>query len=173
MPDISIVPPAVAVAVKIGVTVWMVAVAWVDWRTAHIPNWLVGPVMLGGGLIRIGEGFFVTRMRFLLLVAWVLIFLLWNLNFIGGGDAKFLMGLYALFPNMEWTAFLALVLLAITVPLLLRELWKQGIGQARKGMMERLLTGQVLPSRTDLDERGRQYAWTFAVPGILYAWLYW
>jgi Flp pilus assembly protein protease CpaA len=165
--------PQLYYGVKVLITVWMVAVSLVDARTARIPNWLVGPVMLGVGAIRLLESFTVGFVRLGLLLAWVLVFVLWMLHFIGGGDAKFLMGEYALFPNMEFTAVLAFILLVLTIPLLLVEVWRSGLQRSGASLRDRLLTGQLLPTRGDLEERGRQYAWTFAVPGIVYTWVYW
>ena len=173
--------PGLVLAVKVAITVWMVAVSWIDLKTARIPNWLVGPVMLGVGAVRLVEGVVGCPMsnpgpcveRFFLLLAWVLIFGLWMVHFIGGGDAKFLMGEYALFPYMEFTAVLAFVLLIETIPLVLIELVRGGVRGSAQGLKTRLITGQLLPTRRELEERGKQYAWTFAVPGILFTWLYW
>lgn len=173
MPGIHDLPEGARIALQIAATGWMLAVALIDHRTARIPNWLVAPVMLGAGAYRIIEGFLGERLRFMLLLAWGLIFALWMLHFIGGGDAKFLMGLYALFPTIEFTAVLAFFLLILTVPLLLLELRGRSIGQVKESLETRLVTGQVLPTEKELQVRGRQYAWTFAVPGIVYTWLYW
>ena len=100
-------PEGARVAVQIAATLWMLAVAVIDHRTARIPNWMVAPVMLGAGAYRLIEGILGERQWILMLLAWLLIFALWMLHFIGGGDAKFLMGLYALFPTIEFTAVLA------------------------------------------------------------------
>ncbi len=162
-----------ATVVQLAVTGWMLAVAVVDHRTARIPNALVAPVMLGVGGLRLMEGLFGNWPRLLLVVPWVAVFGLWMLHFIGGGDAKFVMGQYALFPSMEYTAALALILLIITVPLLAWEARGRSIGDIRRSLTGRLVTGQVLPTEVELHERGRQYAWTLALPGIVYTWLYW
>ncbi|MFN2250845.1 MAG: prepilin peptidase [Anaerolineae bacterium] len=161
------------VLVKIAVVAWMVTVAVMDHWSGRIPNWMTAPVFLGVGLFRIYQGFTVSPTYFLLLVAWAGIFVLWMLHFIGGGDAKFLMGIYALFPNMEFTTVLALILLLTTVPLFIMEMRGRRAGEVRDSAYRRVVTGQVLPTESELHERGRRYAWTFALPGIIYTLIYW
>jgi len=167
-------PPVVKLLIPTAVTLWLVAVAVMDHRTGRIPNAWTAPVMLGVGAIRVVQGFTGEPWRpVLMLVAWVIIFVLWGLHFIGGGDAKFLMAQFALFPYMEFVAVLALVLLVITVPLLLTELWRHRGAAGVASLRDRLAMGQLMPTEQELQRRGRRYAWTFAVPGIIYAWFYW
>lgn len=112
---------AIAWIAKIAITLWMIAVAVLDHRHGRIPNRLTGPVFLGVGAYRVGwEGLWQgDYARLWLLAAWAVVYGLWMLNFIGGGDGKFLMAQLALFPSMEYVAVLAIVLLILTVPLLL------------------------------------------------------
>lgn len=152
---------------------WMVVIAWLDHRDGRIPNTLTAPFFLGIGALRLFEGLQGNWTRFLLLPVWAVIFGLWMLHFIGGGDAKFLMALYALFPNMEFTGVLAFILLILTIPLLSWELRGRTLGAMGRGMRDRVLTGQLLPTETDLHSRGRRYAWTFALPALVYVWVYW
>jgi Flp pilus assembly protein protease CpaA len=161
------------ILVRAAATAWMLAVAAIDHRTGRIPNSYTAPVMLGVGALRLAEGFFGQPERFLLLAAWAGIFGLWTVHFIGGGDAKFLMGLYALFPSMEFTAVLAFLLLIITGVLFLRELRGRPLAALGRGLRDRVITGQVMPTEAELHERGRRYAWTFAIPAIVYTWRYW
>lgn len=164
---------ALPVVVRVLVTLWVVAIAVMDHRTGRIPNALTGPVMLGVGAFRLVQAFQGDWAKLGMLLAWVLIFGLWMLHFVGGGDAKFLMALYALFPSMEFTAVLALVLLFITLPLMLWELRRRPVGESVGSAWRRVATGQVLPTERELQERGRRYAWTFGIPALVYAWLYW
>ena len=164
--------PALKVVVQVVLSAWMVAVAVSDHRRGLIPTALTGPVLLGAGVYRLAEGFGGEWVRFLLPVVWALLFLMWMAHFIGGGDAKFLMALYALFPSMEFSAVLALILLVIMVPLLVIDVRRRSGGSLRS-IGRRLATGQILPTATELEEQGRRYAWTFAVPGLVYLWLYW
>lgn len=166
--------PAAKILVQLVLVAWMVAVSAMDHRSGRIPNWITAPVFLGVGAVRLVVA--VTgdwRSFAFMFIAWIILFALWMLNFLGGGDAKFLMALYALFPGMEFTAVLALILLVIMVPLLVVE-WRgasvRGVG---RGLKARLLTGEVLPTREELQSKGRRYAWTFAIPAIVYTVFYW
>jgi len=159
--------------VKVAVSAWMIGVSVLDHRTGRIPNALTGPVMLGVGALQLSRVAVGDWAKLGLLLAWALIFVLWMLHFMGGGDAKFLMALYALFPNMAFTTVLALILLLLIIPLVLLEVRRRPAGQSLGAAWRRLATGQVMPTERDLHERGRRYAWTFAVPGLVYAWLYW
>ena len=74
--------------IRLAITVWLVAVSVADHRTGRIPNWMTAPVFMGLGFVRLIQGITVDHTYLWLFVAWGLIFLLWMLHFIGGGDAK-------------------------------------------------------------------------------------
>ena len=168
--------PTAVFALKLVLSLWMVAVSWLDHRTGLISNRLTAPVMLGVAIYRLVSAFVdhSTITVFVgMLVAWVVIYGLWMLHFIGGGDAKFLMALYALFPSLEFSLVLALILLVLTVPLAVVEFFKLGPANALRGMRDRLVTGQILPTDADLKTRGKRYVWTYALPALLFMWVYW
>jgi Flp pilus assembly protein protease CpaA len=173
MQALSALPPLVKLLIPVAITAWMLAVAILDHRSGRIPNALTAPVIFGVGALRLAEGFRGQTAWMLMLVAWAVVFGLWMLHFIGGGDAKFLMGEFALFPSMEFVALLALVLLVITLPLLILELRGRRLAELRSSVGDRVVLGRILPTEEDLQTRGRRYAWTFAIPGILYTWVYW
>lgn len=160
---------------QIAITAWMVAISVMDHRTGRIPNVWTVPVILVAGLYRLlYDGWIQGEYaRFALIAAWAGIFALWMLHFIGGGDAKFLMAEFALFPYIEFAAVLAFILLVLTLPLLLWEMRGRSLTSTGRSLRNRVLTGQVLPTEQDLQERGRRYAWTFAIPGIVFTWVYW
>lgn len=173
---------ALDLAVRIALTAWMIWISYSDRRDGLIPNRLTAPVFIGVGLFQILYGLLTVLAPgldaewyriFAIPVAFAVIFGLWMLHFIGGGDAKFLMALFALFPTMEFVAVLALVLLVITVPIFVWDTIRQRPASIWRAMRDRLLTGQLLPTEEELQERGRRYAWTFAVPGAIYLWRYW
>ncbi|MCB0215476.1 MAG: prepilin peptidase [Caldilineae bacterium] len=163
--------------VKLMLTLWMLRISVLDHRTGRIPNALTAPMFLGVGLYRVVvEGLMLQQWsRLWLLPTFAILFGMWMLHFIGGGDAKFLMGLFALFPSLEFLATLAFLLLVIMIPLLALEYRQRGAGPVAslRGLRARLLTGQFLPTQAELQERGRRYAWTFAVPAMAYMWIYW
>jgi len=173
MQALASLPSAIKLLIPIAITVWMVAVAVMDHRTGRIPNTWTAPVLLVVGTVRLVEGLTGNLARVGMVVAWAAIFLLWMLHFIGGGDAKFLMAEVALFPTMEFIALLALILLVITLPLLLLEMKGREVAAVRQSLRDRLLMGLFLPTEEELQQRGRRYAWTFAIPGIIFTWVYW
>lgn len=173
---------ALDIAVRVAVTLWLVAISIGDHRHGIIPNRLTGPVLIGGALWQLAYGALTLVSPTLVDEAWrvygvlialAAVFALWMLHFIGGGDAKFLMALFALFPTMDFVAVLALLLLIITLPLLVLELRREGLRAAGRGFRDRLVTGRFLPTEEDLQQRGRRYGWTFAVPAAVYVWAYW
>jgi len=166
--------------VKVGLTLWMLRISYGDHMSGRIPNRLTAPIFLGVGLYRLVEGVLHQGGKGWLqvvglLVAWAVLFGMWTLHFIGGGDAKFLMALFALFPAVEFLAVLAFGLLVIMIFVLGFEALRQR--PSLRGTLEswraRLLTGQLLPTEAELQTRGRRYAWTFALPALAYAWIYW
>ncbi len=166
--------PTAKILAQLVLVAWMVAVSVMDHRSGRIPNWITAPVFLGVGAVRLVVAFSGDWGPFaFMFVAWVILFALWMLNFLGGGDAKFLMALFALFPGMEFTAVLALILLVIMVPLLIVEWRGASPGGVVSGLKARLVTGEILPTRDELQSQGRRYAWTFAIPAIVYTVVYW
>jgi hypothetical protein len=49
----------------------------------------------------------------------------------------------------------------------------RAVTEVGRSVRNRVLTGELLPTEAELHERGRRYAWTFALPGLVYTWLYW
>ena len=170
------------IAVRVAVTLWVVVISVRDHRHGLISNRLTAPLFVGVGAFQLfyavtalrttGGNDWWMRLVFIIL-AYSITFMLWTRHFIGGGDAKFLMALFALFPAMEWVVLLALLLLVIMLPLLLLEFRRRSPAQMWRGMRDRMITGQVLPTQADLEEHGRRYAWTFGIPAVVFTWLYW
>jgi Flp pilus assembly protein protease CpaA len=158
-------------AARTVISLWLVVAAWWDARTARISNLLSLPVMLAVGLARMISG--PAEVRVWVLVAWVLLFGLWNLHFIGGGDAKMLMSAFALFPTVFFALLFGVVALLIKMPLLVAEHVRGSVTESLRTLSLRMLFGLVLPTEEELRLRGKQYLWTFAVPTFLYTWVYW
>jgi Flp pilus assembly protein protease CpaA len=106
------------------------------------------------------------------LVAWTIIFGAWKLNIMGGGDAKLTMVLFALFPTYNFVLTFCLVALAALLPLLVLQHWGKRPFEALGEIAFRLQTG-LFPTRQELERKGKQYAWVFCLPGVIYLWLLW
>ncbi len=156
-----------SLALRAALSLWLVAIAVWDARTARIPNWLTFPVMLAAGAWRLYQGVWI------ILGIWVLIFLIWKVNIIGGGDAKLLMGLFALFPTFEFAFLFAVVVLIVSLPLLYAKHWWRQPAEMVQGVAQRVRSGQIFPTHEELHAQGQQYAWTFCLPGLIYLWWLW
>ncbi|RME48206.1 MAG: prepilin peptidase [Chloroflexi bacterium] len=164
-PQLNLAPEAIAL--RVGLSAWLIAIAVWDVRTARIPNWLTFPVMLAAGAWRL------YHHVWLILPIWVLIYMIWKVNIVGGGDAKLLMGLFALFPTYEFAFLFAVVVLVVSLPLLYRKHWWRRPAQMAQGVAQRISSGQIFPTHEELQTEGQQYAWTFCLPGLIYLWWLW
>ena len=152
---------------KILVSFWLGTVAVWDWRTGLIPNWMTLPVAAGAGGVQVYLG------RWYVILIWILLFLIWRVHIIGGGDAKFLMGLFALFPTQQFALLFGVVVLVVSIPLMLLKHWSgEPLGMLRS-IADTLTSGNPLPTEENLKRHGRRYAWTYCLPGIIYTWFFW
>lgn len=108
-----------------------------------------------------------------MMVAWGFCFALWELHILGGGDAKTLMGMFALFPTFDFAVFLAVSVLVLSLPLLLHRLRGRRLRGISQAISKRLKEGPFFPTQRELEEEGRPYAWTFCLPGVAYLWFLW
>ena len=183
---------------KLVFTLWLSAVAYLDARTATIPNALTLPMMavLGGARVARAAGHALSSwiipggqalgrwamwagdaqavgQLVLMVISWAFCFALWEGHVLGGGDAKTLMGILALFPSVDFVVFLAAAVLVLSVPLL----WLKWRGKRLQDVVgsigRRLSEGGLLPTEQQLAEEGRPYAWTFCLPGAIYLWFLW
>lgn len=176
----------VDLALRAVITVWLVAISVRDARHGIILNRMTGPIFLGVGLFQIlyaatvlrttpalpGEGPWWVRPIFIV-VGFAVCFGLWMLHFIGGGDAKFLMALLALFPHSEFVLLMAVVLLVVTTALFVWDVAKTGLRTKLRNLRNRALTGALLPTEAELAAHGKPLAWTYALPAAIYVWPYW
>lgn len=84
-----------------------------------------------------------------------------------------LMGLFALFPSVDFVVFLTVAVLLLGLPLLLLKLRGRQLWDILAAMGRRLREGRFFPSQRQLEEEGRPYAWIFCLPGVAYLWLLW
>ena len=184
---------------KVIVTLWLLAIAYGDWRNTIIPNRLTFPaIVLFGGWRAVRGAWHVLGMvvlRFVaspgdwaqhasnatqagaalqfMLVGWVLCLALWMLHVIGGGDAKTLVALLALFPGSEFVVFLSLAVMVLGLPVVLLKLRGRRLSDVPAALVRWLKAGHLFPSERQLAEEGKPYVWMFCLPGVVYLWFLW
>ena len=163
--------PTVALALKAAATLWLAAISIWDRRHRRVPNSLVLPV-LGGALVwRIYEAIAHRSDRILfIIVAWIVLFMMWRLHILGGGDAKFLMAMLALFPTTPFLVLLSLTVLLVRTPLLIIKYARRGGRETVHALRRRLRDGALLPTAEELQTEGRPHCWTYALAGVIYLW---
>jgi len=149
------------------ISLWLIIVAIYDSKQRRIPNWLTLPVMLAAG------GYHLYERHWSVLIAWAVMFALWEMHVLGGGDAKLLMGLYALFPDRIFLFMLAESIVITSLPYLVAKYWGQSPAALVRGSLQRVRTGDLWPTRDELQQQGRSLAWTYCLPGVVYLWLVW
>jgi Flp pilus assembly protein protease CpaA len=190
---------ALDLPIKVIVTSWLLAIAYQDMRTQIVPNALTLPAMalLGGWrivhwalytlrnvIIRLSMSSWnwiqrstsdaqaPAALRFMF-VAWVLCFALWELHVIRGGDAKLLMGLFALCPSLDFALFLIAVVFILSMALLLLRLHTRAPQEIMSAVVKWVKEGPPLFTQRRLEEKGERYAWVYCLSGVVYLWLLW
>jgi len=159
---------AVVMAIRLGQTLWYALYSLALWADRSPPDLRLGQTLFGRWPAdpqapwRLGA----------VLGIWVLLFLLWELNIIGGGDAKLLMGLFALFPTGEFVLVFSALVLVLSLPYLIAKYWRQNPVGVVQMIAFRVLKG-LFPTREELEREGRPLAWTYCVPGVVYLWWLW
>jgi len=147
--------------------------AW-DLKTRHVPNFLTLP---GIGIIllwRVVRMVLLTRSdlsimpELTFILYWIGVWMLWVGRAMGGGDAKVLMILFGVFPNVQ---FLALLLAVTGLTMTLVLLWRYGrrrrIGLLVSGFVFRLTNGRLFPTEAELSSEGEPTAFLFAGAGMI------
>ncbi|MBI5033364.1 MAG: prepilin peptidase [Chloroflexi bacterium] len=132
-----------------------------DFRTRRVPNSVTYPLML------VGLGRAVSWLDATFLFYWVVLFTVWQLRFMGGGDAKLLMGLFGLFPDFELAWFVALSILVTGLPYLAYKYRYQWRAVPRR-LFWRVITCQFLPSSAEFEKESVPYAFSFCLAGAAY-----
>jgi len=142
--------------VLVGMSALFVGISANDFRTRRVPNWVTYPLMLAGvaRAFAHGDGTF--------LLYWAALFSLWQTHFIGGGDAKLLMGFFGLFPDFQFAWITALSVLFTGIPYLLykyRRRWRS----VPRALFLRLITRQILPSQSEFEKEAVPFAFSFCL----------
>jgi len=157
-PEVLRIPFPMAV---VGMNALFVWIALNDLKTRRVPNLVTYPLIAIGVVHAIahGDGSF--------LLYWVVVFSLWTTRFMGGGDAKLLMGLLGLFPDLELAWLMAASILATGIPYLLykyRHEWRT----VPSALFWRLVTRQLLPSQAEFEKEAVPYAFSFCLGCSVY-----
>ena len=139
------------------------AAAW-DLKSGLVPNWLTVPALACAGGWQLSQGHWVF------LQAWAVLFALWMLRFFGGGDAKLMMVLFALYPSVEFLVFFCWAALAATLPQIILKYRRTSPLTLGHRLKLRLATG-ILPGEEELDRSGVRSTWIISLAGVLYVWL--
>lgn len=145
----------------VGIAALFVQISVNDFKTRLVPNTITYPLMLIG-LVRafaFRDGIF--------LLYWAVLFALWTVRFMGGGDAKLLMGLFGLYPDFQLVWFVAASILVTGLPYLAfkyRREWRT----IPSAIFWRLITRQFLPSQAEFEKEAVPYAFSFCLAGATY-----
>ena len=148
--------------------------AW-DIRTRRVPNVLVLPaiglvlfwrVMRVVVAVRIGLLPVLSELAFF--PYWAGTFMLWQAGMMGGGDAKLLMVLFGVFPDVEFLGLL-LAMTGLTMAAVLA--WRYGrrrkLGLLVSGFLFRLRHGRIFPTEAELTAEGEPTAFLFSAAGMV------
>ena len=145
----------------VGIAALFVQISVNDFKTRLVPNTITYPLMLIGIVraIAFRDGIF--------LLYWAVFFTLWTVRFMGGGDAKLLMGLFGLYPDFQLVWFVAASIIVTGLPYLAykyRREWRT----IPRAIFWRLITRQFLPSRAEFEKEAVPYAFSFCLAGAMY-----
>jgi Flp pilus assembly protein protease CpaA len=147
--------------VLVGISALGVWISLVDFRIHRVPNWITYPLMLAG----VARALALVDATFL--IYWAVLFSLWQVRFMGGGDAKLLMGFFGLFPDFQLAWVTAVSILITGIPYLVfkyRHQWRS----IPRALFLRLITQQLLPSPTEFEKEAVPYAFSFCLACIAY-----
>ena len=151
--------------VFVGMSALCVWISLVDFRIHRVPNWITYPLMLAG----VARAIALVNATFL--VYWFVLFTLWQIRFMGGGDAKLLMGFFGLFPDFQLAWLMAISILVTGIPYLVfkyRHQWRN----IPRALFFRLITRQLLPSPSEFEKEAVPYAFSFCLGCTAYLLIY-
>lgn len=144
-----------------GIAALFVQISLNDFKTRRVPNTVTYPLM-AIGIVRA-----IAYRDAIFLLYWAVFFALWTTRFMGGGDAKLLMGLFGLFPDFQLAWFVAVSILVTGLPYLAykyRHQWRT----IPRALFWRLITRQFLPSQAEFEKEAVPYAFSFCLAGAVY-----
>lgn len=152
-----------ALLAKIGFTILLLCISVQDWRTRTVSAAITLPWML----IAVARA--IAQRDPMLLPFWLGIFWLWRLHIYGGGDAKLLMGLFGLWPDLRLLWITSGALIVTGLPLLILKYARVSPRVLASGLAVRLTSGALLPTDEELN-RGAPFAFAYCLAGAIYLW---
>lgn len=169
----------------LGLAVILLTAGLIDLAKGVVPIEITYPLMFAG-IVRavvVGDPSF--------LLYWVALAVIYLLNVVGGGDVKLLMGMFGLWPHLEFLVVMEVVVIVTHVPIVLYRRLRHAQGRAQlcyawnwlQIRFIQLMTGEETPNALaqeaiaqrptikELSERGDRLAIAFALGGILYLFL--
>ncbi len=146
-----------------GMNALLFGIAVKDFQEQRIPNLVTYPLMFAG----IVRAYILQDATFLLF--WFVLWLAWETHFMGAGDAKLLMGLFALWPDMQLASVIGVSVLLTGIPYLVvkyRREWRSAL----RGLGWRLFTLRLLPSPAEFQNEAVPFAFSFCLAGAVYLW---
>jgi len=161
----------VLLLLKADVTAALGLAIYLDLKTRRIPNWLTLPWMALALAWQFGQR---GLWALWVLLIWWGIFFGWALRFYQGGDAKLLMALFALWPDLRffWALCAAAVLVG-GVALLLR--YRGRLRELGAFYLSNLLAFRLHPEEGEegVGGQGPHLTIAAALAGGVYAWFLW
>lgn len=150
---------------SIGFTILLAVIGIQDLRTRTVSPAITLPWMI----VAIARA--IVQRDPLFIPFWIGIFCFWSLHIYGGGDAKLLMGLFGLWPDMRLLWITSAVLLVVGVPILIYKYARVSPRVIANGLSTRVTSGTLLPTDDELN-RGIPFAFAYCLAGALYLWVF-
>ncbi len=151
------------IGVKVVFIMLLAAIGIIDLYQKRVTPTVTLPLM-GLGLVRAAALQDLSFLPF-----WLVVFMLWSFNFFGGGDAKLLMGLFAMWPDPRLFALASAVSLAVGIPFLIAKYRNVSLSAVAGGLITRVITFSLLPTAEELD-KGIPFAFVYCLAGAIYLW---
>ena len=150
----------------VGMDGLLVGVAVKDLQEQRVPNLITYPLMLAAILRAV-----ILRDPSFLLYRGAL-WLAWTARLMGAGDAKLLMGLFGLWPEIQLAYVVAAMILITGIPYLVYKYRRvlssvAGWRSALRGLGWRLFTLRLLPSADEFQNEAVPYAFSFCLAGAV------
>ena len=150
---------------KVGITILLISISINDFRRRTVSPLITTPWML------IGIGRAVVERNPMFMLFWIAIFLMWTLHFYGGGDAKLMMGLFGVFPDLRLVWITCGVLIMTGAPVLALKYVGTSPRVIATNIASRFASGALLPTDEELNQ-GMPYAFAYCLAGAIYLWIF-